>query len=198
MFAKTGYSLLACCFFASSQAATTTAGPSAAIVPEQAFSALQWRSIGPFRGGRAVAVAGVPGSPNTFYFGAAAGGVWKSVDAGATWKPIFDAAKGSASIGAIAVAPSNPSVLYVGTGEGNLRGDVTWGNGVFKSTDAGATWTSIGLNEYTPDRCADRRSARSQRSAGGRHRTRLRSEHRARRVPHRRRWPDLEPGAVQG
>ena len=110
----------------------------AAAPPESAYSALQWRSIGPFRGGRAVAVAGVPGSPNVFYFGAAAGGVWKTIDAGATWKPIFDAEKAS-SIGAIAVARSNPDVIYVGTGEGNLRGDVTWGGGVFKSTDAGKT-----------------------------------------------------------
>jgi photosystem II stability/assembly factor-like uncharacterized protein len=114
------------------------------VPPDSAFSALQWRGIGPFRGGRAVAVAGVPGSPNIFYFGAAAGGVWKTIDAGATWKPIFDGVKAS-SIGAIAVARSNPNILYVGTGEGNLRGDVTWGGGVFKSTDAGATWADIGL-----------------------------------------------------
>ena len=85
-----------------------------AAPPESAYSALQWRGIGPFRGGRAVAVAGVPGSPNVFYFGAAAGGVWKTIDAGATWKPIFDAEKAS-SIGAIAVARSNPDILYVGT-----------------------------------------------------------------------------------
>jgi len=83
-----------------------------------------------------------PGSPNVFYFGAAAGGVWKTIDAGATWKPIFDAVKAS-SIGAIAVARSNPDIIYVGTGEANMRGDVTWGGGVFKSTDAarlGAIW----------------------------------------------------------
>jgi len=116
------------------------------VPPDSAFSALQWRGIGPFRGGRAVAVAGVPGSPNVFYFGAAAGGVWKTIDAGATWKPIFDGVK-AASIGAIAVARSNPNILYVGTGEGNLRGDVTWGGGVFKSTDAGATWTDVGLTD---------------------------------------------------
>jgi photosystem II stability/assembly factor-like uncharacterized protein len=119
---------------------------SSALPSESAFSALQWRSIGPFRGGRAVTVAGVPGSPNVFYFGAAAGGVWKTIDAGTTWKPIFDGAKAS-SIGAIAVARSNPNIIYVGTGEGNLRGDVTWGGGVFKSTDAGATWADIGLSD---------------------------------------------------
>jgi photosystem II stability/assembly factor-like uncharacterized protein len=117
-----------------------------AAPPESAYSALQWRGIGPFRGGRAVAVAGVPGAPNVFYFGAAAGGVWKTIDAGATWKPIFDAEKAS-SIGAIAVARSNPDIIYVGTGEANMRGDVTWGGGVFKSVDAGKTWTDLGLTD---------------------------------------------------
>src|SRR5580658_7873444 len=119
---------------------------SSALPPESAYSALQWRVIGPFRGGRAVAVAGVPGSPNVFYFGAAAGGVWKTIDAGTTWKPIFDAQKVS-SIGAIAVARSNPDIIYVGTGEANMRGDVTWGGGVFKSIDAGKTWTDLGLTD---------------------------------------------------
>ncbi len=144
MFAKTGRALLACSIFVAAHASAAPVAAADGTVPDQAFNALQWRSIGPYRGGRAVAVVGVPGSPNTFYFGAAAGGVWKTVDAGATWKPIFDSARAS-SIGAIAVAPSNPSILYVGTGEGNLRGNVTWGAGVFKSTDAGATWSHIGL-----------------------------------------------------
>jgi photosystem II stability/assembly factor-like uncharacterized protein len=116
------------------------------VPPESAYNALQWRGIGPFRGGRAVAVAGVPGSPNVFYFGAAAGGVWKTIDAGATWKPIFDAVKAS-SIGAIAVAHSNPDIVYVGTGEANMRGDVTWGGGIFKSVDAGKTWSDLGLTD---------------------------------------------------
>src|ERR1700744_5946423 len=87
--------------------------PSGAVPPESAYNSLQWRSIGPFRGGRAVAVAGVPGSPNVFYFGPAAGGVWKTIDAGTTWKPVFDAEKAS-SIGAIAVSRSNPDIVYVG------------------------------------------------------------------------------------
>jgi photosystem II stability/assembly factor-like uncharacterized protein len=120
--------------------------PALAAPPESAYSGLQWRSIGPYRGGRAVAVTGVPGSPNVFYFGAAAGGVWKTIDAGAIWKPIFDAEKVS-SIGAIAVARSNSDIIYVGTGEANMRGDVTWGGGVFKSTDGGKTWTDLGLND---------------------------------------------------
>jgi photosystem II stability/assembly factor-like uncharacterized protein len=126
-------------------------GPAAAAgaagaIPDSAFNALQWRGIGPYRGGRAIAVAGVPGQPNTFYFGAAAGGVWKTTDAGATWKPIFDS-QAVSSIGAIAVAPSNPNIIYVGTGEGALRGDITWGGGVFKSIDGGKTWSNIGLRD---------------------------------------------------
>ena len=122
------------------------AGSPSTAISDSAYAALQWRGIGPFRGGRAVAVAGVPGSPNVFYFGAAAGGVWKTIDAGATWKPIFDGVK-VASIGAIGVASSNPNIIYVGTGEGNLRGNVTWGGGVFKSLDGGKTWADMGLTD---------------------------------------------------
>jgi photosystem II stability/assembly factor-like uncharacterized protein len=125
---------------------TVNAAAASAAIPESAYSAMRWRSIGPFRGGRALAVAGVPGQPNVFYFGAAAGGVWKTTDAGNSWKPIFDRA-GVASIGAIAVAPSDPNVIYVGTGEHGLRGDMTWGAGVFKSIDAGQTWTFLGLKD---------------------------------------------------
>jgi len=108
------------------------------------FKAMRWRGIGPYRGGRALAVTGVSGEPGVFYFGAAAGGVWKTIDSGATWRPLFDEQPIS-SIGAIAVAPSNPSVVYVGSGEGALRGNITYGNGVYKSTDAGKSWTHIGL-----------------------------------------------------
>ena len=118
----------------------------AAQIDPSLFSAMQWRNIGPFRGGRALAVTGVPGEPNIFYFGAAAGGVWKTTDFGATWKPIFDAEKIS-SIGAVEVAPSNHNILYVGTGEGALRGNITFGDGVYKSTDAGKTWSNIGLHD---------------------------------------------------
>lgn len=119
---------------------------SAQTVPNDYFSALQWRLIGPFRGGRVVAVTGVPGDPNTFYFGGVEGGVWKTIDAGLTWKPIFDH-EPIASIGAIAVAPSNPSVIYVGTGESDIRSALSSGDGVYKSTDAGQTWTNIGLRD---------------------------------------------------
>jgi photosystem II stability/assembly factor-like uncharacterized protein len=147
MFNKTINALLVCGLLTASTALAVSAAPTAQSVPDQAFNALQWRNIGPFRGGRAVSVVGVPGSASIFYVGMASGGVWKTVDAGSTWKPVFDSVKGTASIGAVAVAPSNPSILYVGTGEGNLRGNVTWGNGVYKSTDAGATWSFVGLND---------------------------------------------------
>ena len=121
------------------------AAPAAAATPAASeYNELHWRGIGPYRGGRAVAVAGVPGDPRKFYFGAVAGGVWKTMDAGATWKPIFDGQQAS-SIGAIAVAPSDPRVIYVGTGEGALRGNITYGNGVYKSVDGGKTWAHVGL-----------------------------------------------------
>ena len=107
-------------------------------------SGLQWRMLGPFRGGRVDAVCGVIGRPNEFYFGAVNGGVWKSVDAGRVWKPIFDA-QPVASIGALAVAPSAPDTVYVGSGESTLRDSVGYGNGMYKSTDAGKSWAHIGL-----------------------------------------------------
>jgi photosystem II stability/assembly factor-like uncharacterized protein len=107
-------------------------------------SFLRWRMIGPFRGGRVNAVSGVVGQPDTFYFGSVGGGVWKTVNAGRTWTPIFDATN-VASIGAIGVAPSDPNVVYVGTGEPDMRDSIAYGNGVYKSTDAGKTWKHLGL-----------------------------------------------------
>jgi len=101
--------------------------------------------LGPFRGGRCDAVSGVPGRPDEFYFGHVNGGVWKTIDAGRTWFPVFDD-QPVASIGALAVAPSAPDVIYVGTGESTLRDSVGFGNGVYKSTDAGRTWTHLGLD----------------------------------------------------
>jgi len=110
------------------------------------FQELRWRSIGPFRGGRALAVTGVRGQPEVFYFGAVGGGVWRSDDAGRTWKPIFDS-EAIASIGAIAVAPSNPQIIYVGTGEADMRSDISYGDGMYRSADGGKTWAHIGLED---------------------------------------------------
>jgi photosystem II stability/assembly factor-like uncharacterized protein len=110
------------------------------------FSELRWRQIGPFRGGRTKAATGVPDQPNVFYMAPVNGGVWKSTDYGVTWNPIFDD-QPTGSVGAIAVAPSNPSIIYVGSGEGLQRPDLSTGDGIYKSTDAGKTWTHLGLRD---------------------------------------------------
>ncbi len=115
-------------------------------VPSELVDGLKWRLIGPFRGGRVVAVAPVPGDSTTFYFGAVNGGIWKTTDAGTVWTPIFDN-QPVGSIGAIAVAPSDPKTIYAGTGESDIRSDLSSGNGVYKSADGGATWTHVGLED---------------------------------------------------
>jgi len=119
--------------------------PAPAVSPKL-FGDLKYRLIGPFRGGRVVAVGGVPGSGSTFYFGAVDGGVWRSTDAGVVWKPLFDA-QPIASIGALAVSPADPRVLYVGTGESDIRSNLASGAGVYKSIDGGDTWTFSGLRD---------------------------------------------------
>ncbi|MGA7887132.1 MAG: hypothetical protein WCA44_15435 [Acidobacteriaceae bacterium] len=115
-------------------------------VPPQLFNGLRWRLVGPFRAGRVVAVSGVPGGGATFYFGGVDGGVWETTDAGTVWKPIFDH-EPVASIGAIAVAPSDPNVIYVGTGESDIRSDLASGDGMYRSDDGGSTWQHIGLED---------------------------------------------------
>src|SRR5580704_5479375 len=105
-------------------------GAAAQTLKDDSLKGMKWRLIGPFRGGRVLAVAGVANQPNIFYFGAVAGGVWKTTDGGLTWSPIFDKQPVS-SIGAIAVAPSDPNIIYVGTGEACIRGDISFGNGVY-------------------------------------------------------------------
>src|SRR5436190_1571345 len=104
------------------------------------FSAMQWRLVGPHRAGRVTAVAGIPGKAAIYYFGTPGGGVWKTVDGGRVWQPIFDDAH-VASIGALALAPSNPEIIYVGTGE------ETVGNGIYKSIDGGKSWSHVGLED---------------------------------------------------
>ncbi len=113
--------------------------------PGGAFSGFRWRSIGPFRGGRVVAVAADPTDPNVHYFGSTGGGVWKTVDGGVLWRNVSDGYFHRASVGALAVAHSDPNVIYAGMGESCIRGNVKAGDGVYRSTDAGATWTHVGL-----------------------------------------------------
>lgn len=126
---------------------------SAMAVPAQAqtvlaplYSALHWRELGPFRGGWSTMAVGVPSEPNVFYFGGADGGVWKTTDAGLTWQPLMQHA-GAISVGALAIAASNPNIIYVGTGQVAMRYDVVEGNGMYRSSDGGATWTHIGLDD---------------------------------------------------
>lgn len=119
------------------------ATPPAVYDPAQ-YKAMQWREVGPYRGGRSAAVEGIASQPNVYYFGATGGGVWKTVDGGESWKPVSDGFFGG-SIGAVAVAESDPNVVYVGTGEKTVRGNVSHGDGVWKSLDAGKTWKHIGL-----------------------------------------------------
>ncbi len=120
---------------ASPAASAQNGSDKAAGTTPKEFKALKYRSIGPAAGGRVARAAGVPGDPATYYAAAASGGVWKSSDGGATWKPIFDDQPIS-SIGSIAVAASNPNIIYVGSGEANIRGNVAAGNGIYKSSDA--------------------------------------------------------------
>ena len=139
---------LALCF-AATVAAVILGAPRATAAQEFSetlINGMKWRQIGPFRGGRVLAVTGVPGNPNLFYFGAVSGGVWKTVNGGATWEPLFDKEPIS-SIGAIAVAESDPNVIYVGTGEACIRNDISYGDGVYKSVDGGKTWTNVGLKD---------------------------------------------------
>src|SRR5215471_14604330 len=119
----------------------TTATPAAlSQYNPDSFSAMQWRLVGPHRGGRVTSVASIPGNAAIYYFGTPGGGVWKTIDGGRVWKPIFDDAH-VASIGALALAPSNTDIIYVGTGE------ETVGNGIYRSDDAGRTWRHIGLED---------------------------------------------------
>jgi photosystem II stability/assembly factor-like uncharacterized protein len=119
---------------------------SAQPLDQRFFGEMRWRSIGPYRAGRTRAVAGVPSQPNVFYMGVCNGGVWKTTDYGRAWRPVFDD-QPTGSIGAIAVAPSNPDIVYVASGEGLQRPDLSVGDGIYKSTDAGRTWTHLGLRD---------------------------------------------------
>ncbi|HZW50359.1 MAG TPA: hypothetical protein VFF05_00730, partial [Rudaea sp.] len=126
-------------------AAMVSAAPAQTLSPSL-YQEMRWRMIGPFRGGRTVAIAGIPAQPNVFFISSVNGGVWKTTDYGRTWNPIFDG-QPTGSIGALAVAPSNPDVMYVGSGEGLQRPDLATGDGIYKSTDGGRTWTHLGLRD---------------------------------------------------
>ena len=128
------------------RAAEPPAAPPAGQLDAKLFDAMKWRQVGPFRGGRALACEGISGEPNTYYFGGVAGGVWKTTDGGANWAPLFQH-EAVSSIGALAVAPSDHNVLYVGTGEAAIRGNISYGDGVYKSLDAGKTWRNVGLKD---------------------------------------------------
>jgi hypothetical protein len=126
--------------------AATKAEPAKPVTGDEAFfTGLKWRNIGPDRGGRSIAVAGSASRPNEYYFGAVGGGLWKTTDGGTSWKPVTDGQLDNAAVGGVAVCEANPDVVYLTTGETELRGNIMAGNGVWKSTDAGKTWAKIGL-----------------------------------------------------
>ena len=131
--------------------AATPAGSDAAKPAEpkkwdDALKGLKYRNIGPFRGGRSLTAAGIPGDPNLYYFGSTGGGVWKSTDGALTWQAVFDD-EGTSSIGSLAIAPSDPNIVYVGTGEACIRGNISHGDGVYKTLDGGKSWKNIGLKD---------------------------------------------------
>ncbi|MEP6622566.1 MAG: glycoside hydrolase [bacterium] len=134
------------CLFALLACVSPAIAVSAQQIDPRMYSEMHWRMIGPFRASRTKAAVGIPDQPNVFYIGAVDGGVWKTDDYGRTWKPIFDA-QPSGSIGAIAIAPSNPNIIYVGSGEGLQRPDLSTGDGIYKSTDGGKTWAHLGLRD---------------------------------------------------
>ncbi|HEX8723813.1 MAG TPA: hypothetical protein VF737_00330 [Gemmatimonadaceae bacterium] len=138
--------LLLACLSLALPAASGISTP-APVPPHQLTGALRWRSVGPFTGGRVTAVAGIAAQPNVFFMGTAGGGIWKTDDYGATWRNVSDRDFKSGNIGAMAVAPSDPDVIYVGTGDSAPRNTVLTGEGMYKSTDGGRTWTHIGLDE---------------------------------------------------
>src|SRR5689334_15461886 len=133
--------LIALTLFAFAVVSLAAATPDASLL-----KGMSWREVGPYRGGRADAVVGIADQPETYYFGSTGGGVWKTTDGGQTWRSVSDGFFGG-SIGAVAVAPSDPAVVYVGAGEETIRGNVSHGDGMWKSTDAGKTWKHIGLED---------------------------------------------------
>lgn len=133
--------------FAFSQKKSKTTKSSSETLDVSFYEGLEWRNIGPNRGGRSLGSAGSPGRPNEYYFGATGGGLWKTIDGGTEWKPVTDGQVTSSSVGAVAVAETNPDIVYIGMGEVQLRGSITQGDGVYKTKDGGKTWRHMGLKE---------------------------------------------------
>ena len=161
------------------------------------FGGLEYRMVGPSRGGRVTAVAGHRDQPSTFYMGAAGGGVWKTTDYGQSWHNISDGYFATGSIGAIRVAESDPNIIYVATGSDGLRSNVIIGKGVYKSTDAGETWTHVGLEKTGNSGAVLIHPPKSGSGVCGRHRESVRVESGARHLPDEGRWRILGPGAVR-
>ncbi len=138
--------VLSCCFAVLAQRRGGQ-GAEPAATGQGPLRSVHWRSIGPFRGGRATAVAGISSQPQTYYFGATGGGIWKTTDGGASWLPVSDGQIATGSVGALAVAESEPNIVYAGMGEACIRGNASPGDGVYKSTDAGRTWKHMGLEK---------------------------------------------------
>ena len=160
------------------------------------LNSLAWRCVGPHRGGRVVAVAGHPSEAMTFYFGACAGGVWKTTDGGTYWENVSDGFFETAAVGALAVAASDPNVVYAGTGEACIRGNVSHGDGVYRSTDGGRTWANVGLARHASHRARPGPPARPRPRVRGGARPRLGSQPRARRLSVAERRRHLGAGAV--
>jgi photosystem II stability/assembly factor-like uncharacterized protein len=127
--------------------AANTTSKTQDVVSDSIYNGLKWRNIGPFRGGRSLAVAGHADQPLTYYFGATGGGVWKTIDGGNDWSPISDSVFKSSSVGAITVAPSDPNVVYVGMGEADMRSNISFGDGMYKSVNGGKSWLKLGLEK---------------------------------------------------
>ena len=157
---------------------------------------MKYRLIGPFRGGRSLTAAGIPGDPTTYYFGATGGGVWKSTDGAMTWSPVFDK-EGSGSIGSLAVANSDRNTIYVGTGEACIRGNISHGDGVYKSLDGGKTWKNIGLRDSRAIGKVIINPEQSGHRFRGRSRPSLWTEHRTRHFPHSRWRQELGESSLQ-
>ena len=169
---------------------------SAALDPSL-LNGLDWRPLGPPRGGRSTAVAGDAQNPLVFYFGASHGGVWKTTDAGHSWRNVSDGFFRTAPVGAIDVSLSNPSVIFVGTGEPITRQDITPGDGVYKSTDGGATWTHVGLKETRHDRQDSHPPDQPRHRVRSRGRRHLRHQPRARRLSDQGRRQDVAADPLQ-